>query len=337
MHNNTYRIIGVESSPYSVKLRAVLRYRHIPHIWQCRFPPQLSELTEVKPLTAPILIYPDGTASTDSTPIIYDLEQRHPQNRSVMPEAPGIAFLSHLLEDFADEWLAKALFYYRFHTDEDGRYAAFWVQDDAQPDRDHEELVAAADVFHARQLDRLSLVGATEGNAPVLIETYQKVLSALEAEVGNERFLFGSRPALADFGFIGQLHTLSCDLTPGAIMRQSAPRTENWVRRGHDLSGIEGHWTDASTVSDTVYQLLQLASETYLPFLLANAQAFEQEHPEVRCELNGTSFSQPRFRYQLKCLRWLQEEFSRLPRKAHEFIDPLLHETNCATAFCGAR
>ena len=34
MTRENYEIVGVESSPYSIKVRAVMRYRHLPHTWK---------------------------------------------------------------------------------------------------------------------------------------------------------------------------------------------------------------------------------------------------------------------------------------------------------------
>ena len=47
----------------------------------------------------------------DSTPLAYALEDRHPYYRSIVPDDPGHAFLSHLLEDMADEWLNRVSVY----------------------------------------------------------------------------------------------------------------------------------------------------------------------------------------------------------------------------------
>ena len=78
--------------------------------------------------------YPDGTYHTDSSPIIEDLERRHTHGRSVVPQHAGHAFLSFLLEDFADEWLAKSLSDYRFSTPGDQSFSGRWVMDDARAD-----------------------------------------------------------------------------------------------------------------------------------------------------------------------------------------------------------
>ena len=43
------------------------------------------------------------------------------------------AFLAHLIEDFADEWLTKAMFHYRWAYDADIQYASLWIADDFFP------------------------------------------------------------------------------------------------------------------------------------------------------------------------------------------------------------
>ncbi len=64
----------------------------------------------------PVVEYPDGSYRADSTPIILDLEIRH-QGRSIMPGSPAIAFLAHLLEDMADEYLPFPMLYFRWTQD----------------------------------------------------------------------------------------------------------------------------------------------------------------------------------------------------------------------------
>ena len=78
-----YRIVGIELSPYTVKVRAVMRYRMIPHIWQCRFPQFLDEFKDIKPLLMPAVEYPDGSIHIDSTAIIDDLEATCERNRNL--------------------------------------------------------------------------------------------------------------------------------------------------------------------------------------------------------------------------------------------------------------
>lgn len=299
-------------------------------------PQMLEETKHVKPLMIPVVCYPNGSYKTDTTPIIYDLEKRHPNNRSVIPPDPALAFLSHLIEDMTDEWLTKAVFYYRFHTVKDGCYGANWVQDDARPQLTADQLNKATKIFHKRQLSRLNLVGAIEENAPILEETYKRTIRILEKSVANERFLFGSRPALADFGLIGQLTTLMSDLTPGEIMRKMAPRTESWVKRGHDLSGVDGSWeSDNDILSDMISGLLEIAGDMYLPYLRANAEAIRARSKEMEIRLCNVKMRQASFGYQAKCLNWLKAEFNALSSVERNKIQPLMQDTGCWSTFSG--
>ena len=118
------RIVGVPGSPYSRKLRAVLRYRRIAFAWINQGSPESRDLPQPRVQLLPQLILPgdDGVleARTDSTPLIRELEKRY-AGRSVIPPDGALAFFDALLEDYADEWLTKAMFHYRWARDVDQR------------------------------------------------------------------------------------------------------------------------------------------------------------------------------------------------------------------------
>ena len=300
-----YVLYGVEASPYTVKLRAALRYRRLPYRWVCRSVRMYEPLAHVRPQLMPVLRFPDGELRTDSTPILEALEERHGPGRSLLPERPRDRFLARLIEDMADEWLTKCLYYYRFGAMEDAEFAALWVMDDARGDLSADDHAAAVAPFVERQMARKGLVGCTPDAAPLFEASYLRVLDALETTVANGRFLFGTRPSVADLALFGQLKTLGIDPTPMAVMRARAPRTDAWVRRADDLSGVDGEWEEPGTA---VALLVDMAREIYWPFLKANAAG------DVDIVLAGHRFRQPHFRYQAKC-------YDRLA-KLHAALEP---------------
>ena len=99
------RIVGAPGSPYSRKMRAVLRYRRIPHAWINQGWPETGGLPQPRVQLLPQLVFPgpDGAliVRTDSSPLIRELERTHP-GRSVIPPDPVAAFLDHLLEDYRE-------------------------------------------------------------------------------------------------------------------------------------------------------------------------------------------------------------------------------------------
>ena len=333
--SDRYVVVGQNGSPYSMKLRAVMRYRRLPFDWVLRTERNMGEFAAVKPLLMPMIRFPgEAEWRSDSTPIIDALEQRHPGQRSVIPDSPGRAFLAYLIEDFADEWLTKAMFHYRWAYDADIQYASFWIADDFFPDQKGGARAAAAQRFAERQIERMPLVGCTPQNAPIIEATYTRSLDLLESHVGLHDHLFGSRPSIADFGLLGQLKTLATDPTPLAIMRARAQRTESWTRQLDDASGLEGEWYPAHVaLPEATVGLLCLAAETYLPFLVANAAAAECGDEKFEVKLLGQTYIQAPFGYQRKCLAALRRRFAALNATGLDEIGPLLEETGCLPYF----
>jgi len=330
---NQYRIVGGLGSPYSMKMRAVFRYRRLAHRFEMRNGQIRDEVAHVRPYIIPMVRGPeDADWLVDSTPILYELESRYPEQRSILPEDPAVRFVSELIEDFADEWLTKAMFHYRWFYATDRSFSSYWIATDqvAGPDASRAAREAFAQAITERQVGRMPLVGCTAENRPVIERSYERVLDTLESHVGFGRFLFGTRPSIGDFGLFGQLKTLADDPTPQWLMRQRAPTVCHWVRQMDDLSGISGDWlASASEFPSAVTGLLEICGDCYLPFLAANEQTLRDELEQVDLEINGLRFSQPPFRYQVKCYSRLKSLYQQLPDAARRQLSTLLEQTGC--------
>ena len=122
-----YKVVGSLASPFSIKMRAIFRYRRLPHIWFLNRGAIAEQTAHVRPPIIPKVHFPDDPEEiwhVDSSPMAYELEARH-RERSILPDDPVQSLLAHLLEDFGDEWGTKMMFHYR------------WQDKDAGGDRDH--------------------------------------------------------------------------------------------------------------------------------------------------------------------------------------------------------
>lgn len=326
-----YILHGFNPSPYSVKMRAIMRYRRLPFVWRATGNPREVAVAAGLPPVIPVLTFPDGRVMNDSTPLAYALEREHPGQRSIVPDDPAMAYLSDLLEDFGDEWVTKMMFHYRWYYAADREFAQVWVVTSRDPVMPDAERGAAMKFFNDRQVGRMALVGCTEANRPVIEDSYRATLDILDRHVRTIPFLFGSRPSLADFGIYGQLQILSVDPTPMAEMRARAADVYCWLLRLDDASGVEGAWLDAAApLPETLVALLRHCGETYLPFLAANARALRDGAETFALDILGRPYSQAPFRYQGKCLDALRKKLAALPADVRRRLDPILEETGCA-------
>lgn len=327
--SSDYILHGINPSPYSVKMRAILRYRRIPFVWCGSGNPRDVAVAAGLPPVIPVLTFPDGRVMNDSTPLAYALEREH-RERSIVPDDPALAYLNDLLEDFGDEWVTKIMFHYRWYYAADRAFAQDWVISSRDPVMPAAERKAAMQAFNDRQVGRMAMVGCTEQNRPIIEGSYRFILDTLDRHVRTTPFLFGSRPSLADFGLFGQLQILSVDPTPMAEMRARAPDVYCWLLRLDDASGVEGEWMDATApLPETVTALLKHCAETYLPFLAANTRTLQQGSSEVALDILGRPYAQAPFRYQGKCHDALRKKLAALPADARKRLDPVLEETGC--------
>lgn len=328
-----YELLGCNASPYSRKMLAILRYRRLPHRWRVQDPATLSEAEAGKLRLMPMLRGPgQAQFECDSTPLAHRLEAEHPQ-RGIIPEDPALAFLCHLIEDYADEWCTKLMFYFRWHDPDAARFAARWVIADIRPELRGAAREAVEAAFYQRQRSRRELVGCAPVNGPLLERHFRELLAALEQLGGADPYLFGSRPSLADFALHGQLSQLALDPWPQSLLRQQAPRVENWLCRLDDASGVEGDWDASALDSATLAALLGMIARSYLPFLQQNARALAAGDSLVSLEIEGEPYAQPPFKYQAKCLQDLQSHWQRLDADSRVRLQPLLRASACAAFF----
>ena len=331
-----FTIVGSPGSPYSRKLRAVLRYRRIPFHWINQGSPESSGLPQPKVALQPRLIL-DGEAHTDTTPLIRELERRVPGERSVIPTDSALAFIDGLIEDYGDEWLTKAMFHYRWAYEADIHKAMTILPRWSASGTSDDDLSRLGDEFAKRQIGRLWVVGSNETTGPVIEASYVRFLELFEDHLRKHRFVLGGRPGTSDFGIYGQLTQLAnFDPTAVATTLEHGPRVAAYTDLVEDLSGVEPTeegWFVRDAIPDTLRALLAEVGRVYAPFLLANAAALESGNERVDCEIDGKHWTQKPFPYQGKCLRWLREDYSRLGGADRRFVDETLTGTGCEALF----
>jgi glutathione S-transferase len=329
MNEGRYRLIGSTASPYAIKLRALLRYRRIPFDWVIMTKELRKQTEHLRPNLIPILQYPDGSFRGETTALAYDLEARH-SGRSVIPQDEPVAFVCDLLEDVADEWAVKPLFLYRWWDPKDQVYVSRWAGEEWSVSGAEPGSAEEIEHFRRRQISRMPILGATAENKPLLEESYHRILAAFESHVGMTKYLFGSRPSLADFAWFGQLSELATDPTPMRIMREKAPFSDHWVRRLDDASGVAGKWYPREqALSGMAEALLRIAGELYLPFLVANADAFAKGVERSEINVWGLPYALSPFKYQVKCLQLLRDRFAALEAQHRTTLRSLLERTGC--------
>lgn len=340
-------LMGAPGSPYTRKMLATLRYRNIPY----RFERRLQALGDrhdrhrkqrpiPKVQLLPTFYFKDDNgdpiAVTDSSPLIRRFEQQY-EGRSVIPSDPALAFIDMLLEDYADEWLTKAMYHYRWYYQADikkaGQILPRWHAISAPED----QIQAMNKHFTDRQVSRLSYVGSNEVTKPIIEESFKRLIRRLDDHFSRQPFLLGERPGSCDFAFYGQLTCMALfDPTPQAIILAESPRVYAWVEILEDLSGylVSGDdWIDMDHPPETLKALLSEVGRLYAPYLIANAKAVMAKAEKMETVLDGQPWEQTPFTYQAKCLNWLREAYQALSDSDRPRVNTVLTGTGVLQLF----
>ena len=295
-------LAGQHQSPYTRKMRAVLRYHHIPFQWVLHNS-KWDDLPDVPVQIIPVIVFPDtdsrnGEVMVDSSPQIMRLEAEY-SGRSIVPADPALAFIDALIEDFADEWLTKAMYHYRWAYEPDIGKAGKLLPLSQNLQMDAADAKKGYDFITSRQIVRRALVGSTDANQPIIEDSYRRVLDILQAAFDERGFLLGDRPGRGDFGLYGQLTQLVMfDPTSTTVAVDRATKVINWVERVDDLAWLSvadtagDGWLAAEHLGPVVREMLTEVGRTYTPFMLANAAALEAGADEVVCEIGGSEYRQ---------------------------------------------
>jgi glutathione S-transferase len=327
---------GMPGSPYTRKMLAYLRYRHIHY--ELLFGDQAESLglPEAKVGLLPTFYLPDENnvvqPVVDSTPLIRRFE-KDVQGRSTIPDNGVLGFINYLIEDYADEWLTKAMFHYRWYYTADIEMAATILPRWRGIQKTDSQLKKMSDYIAERQISRLYVVGSNDITAPVIEDSYKRFLKIMDNIIERQQFVLGGRPSSADFGIYAQLTQLAkFDPTPAAICMQEAPRVHAWTDLVDDLSGHaadESGWMPVDAVQQTLGDLLSEIGRVYAPALVANAKALQNGEKQMETSIDGKPWVQPTFPYQAKCLQWTNEEYQGLSEGQKSQVDNLLDGTGC--------
>lgn len=220
-----YVLFGNALSLFSQKLHAALRFQGAPFEFRAihfngTAAAEVAQRAGTHQL--PVLRTPENWMLGDTTPIIDMLDGRFPFRRLV-PEGP-LGLLVHLIDEYFDEWVSRVMAHYRWHYADSAVVAA--------------PLLAGADpemqrTFAGWGLRACRATGTeTRAQQAAAEAEYRRLLVAMEAQLGETRYLLGDRPTLVDCAVLGGLlaHTWH-DPDPRRVVA-GFPRVVSWVEDG---------------------------------------------------------------------------------------------------------
>jgi glutathione S-transferase len=321
------RLFGSELSPYSVKVRSYLRYKGIAHEWIPRSAANQAEFQRYAKLPLiPLVVTPGGEGVQDSTPIIERFEAVAP-GPSVVPDDPARAFLSALLEEYADEWGNKWMFHYRWSYPADCWATAERIALQMVGQQGPLAVAQTRAAVAERMTGRLGFVGSNPATGPLIEASFRRVLSRLESHLASRPYLLGGRPGMADFGLWAQFYEAATDPTPGRLMRSEAPKVMAWVER-MVAPKEEGPFESWQSLSAGLQPLLaEEVGGLFLPWSAANAEAVAGGRKSFEVTLGGVRWSQEPQKYHARSLAEIRRKYE--AANDVQGLDEILGKADC--------
>lgn len=300
---------GLDLSYFTGKLQAYLRYVEIPHTFAEMDTGALRRAARATGMAQmPALELRDGRWMTDSTAIIEWIDARR-TGPAVVPREPALAYLSRLVEDYADEWLWRPALHYRWSYPADARLMSFRIATEMLRDVKAPLALRQWLILNRQRRKYLDGDGVSAETQAHIEGVYRRNLTWLQRIFEQGPYLLGAAPTLADFGYFASMFRhFGLDPTPARIMRDEAPAVFEWVARlwNAKTSQLADEHVGETAPADWDPILADVGA-AYLPYLNANAAAFRSERSSFDLTLDGVTYRRlPVNRYRLWRLDRLQ-------------------------------
>lgn len=216
----------------------------------------------------PVVELPGGELIWDSTAVILHLETRQPEP-AVVPPDPVLAFLDCLLDDVSDEWFYRHAVGSRWLYPENTASGSWDIARDATLELPG-PIAGVRALVTAAMTGCLPRLGVTPENIDAWVhESLLPWQRALAAHVAAHGYLFGGRPALADFALFGG--NVAHFINDPLCRRWTEEAGQAVVTHTHALmtprAQTFGDWFDSRRLPDTLIALLAEAGRHYLPWV----------------------------------------------------------------------
>lgn len=332
------KLYGAEFSYFTGKLEGALRFLELPYQ---RFPgsPTGAQARATGVAQIPVLQLADGRLATDTTPILDWLDQRYPEAQ-LIPRDPVMAFFSRLFEDYADEWLWRPAMHYRWNYAESAYHLRRVLIDENTREIPIPAFIKRYIFLNRQRTVYLVQDGVTTETWNHVEQTYHRCLAQLNPIFEMRPYLLGDRPSLADFGFFGPMFRhFSQDPTPARIMRETAPAVFEWTARMWNARTSRNKGQLLTEIPTDCNPILESIATAYVPYLLANASAWDAGKSQFDVEVEGTLYRNIRTAaYRVWCLEELRRHYQELGEshqravrtrlEAHEFGSALWEDNH---------
>lgn len=351
-----FRVLPAEGSAlerlrYDLRRRLVMA-RVLPLTW-----PEMSGDDEFPQV--PYLFGPAGENLYDSSAIAHWLDRRVDASRHTTPNDPAARYLSHLVDDYADEFGLYMVHHNRWKVSAADNDATDRLVAEFRPPWPFS--LAMRHWWPRRQTRRLPYLFSVapkgfrlesmpddvqppsrDGFPPtheLLEDGFARLLSALEALLRSRPYVLGDRMTLADAGLYGQLAMNLTDPSADRWMREAAPSMHAWLLRLH-----RGETAAAGTgelrIDEDLKPLLAEVVRVHVPLMrrnhracedwkqrgetLFNEAAFDRGRALYDGEIDGRPFRAVAKTFQSKVWAERVREWRRLPRDTRRELGNLL-------------
>ncbi|MFW6067819.1 MAG: glutathione S-transferase family protein [Myxococcota bacterium] len=285
-----YVLYGLRLSYFTRKLEAALELMGVPFEYRSKTMGVREEIERrAGTHRIPVLHTPEDWMIADTTPLIDMLDGRFPHRR-LFPAGPH-GVLAHVVEELFDEWIPRTAVHFRWQHGEGENWAAPRMAEETAPDVDPQSrnAFAAAVADWGRRACRATGV-APEAQQRAAEEELDRLIAALDEQLGRTAYALGDRPTAVDAVLLGGLrgHFL-LDPVPRARYGRFE-RVVAWAERRHPWDGT-GEMPPFPETTPFAEVALEEMARSYRPFLLGNARALEAGDKAFVAEVHGEEVS----------------------------------------------